>query len=235
MKHFLFMSSRVIIHYCKNRQTRDTTSAVCHYKLADFQGSQVTRVTEATFNCFELNIIEATFERSLSLSLPPSQVLPAVAKLILVHFHWQVTQILDRYISSAPSHLLPFLFHYCFSTCLTPPSFPPFSIISILTILLLFLLSPCTHSFLLSLPYFLPVSDFLLLLSLTLNSFLYMLRYFHPVSHSSMHQFLTFPVSHPHMTDGFCLCHLQIQVQLISAVVRRFGPAQQHLQISRCE
>ena len=27
-----------------------------------------------------------------------SQVLPAVAKLILVHFHWQVTQILDRYV-----------------------------------------------------------------------------------------------------------------------------------------
>lgn len=24
------------------------------------------------------------------------QVLPAVAKLVLVHFHWQVSQILDR-------------------------------------------------------------------------------------------------------------------------------------------
>lgn len=30
-----------------------------------------------------------------------SQVLPAVAKLILVHLHWQVSQILDRYVSSA--------------------------------------------------------------------------------------------------------------------------------------
>lgn len=30
-----------------------------------------------------------------------SQVLPAVAKLILVHFHWQVSQILDRYVASA--------------------------------------------------------------------------------------------------------------------------------------
>lgn len=210
---------------------------MCHYRLADFQDSQVTRVTEATFNCFELNIIEATFEQSLS----PSQVLPAVAKLILVHFHWQVTQILDRYISSAPSHLLPFHFHSCclsfsllflylFSSSFLSPFFHYFYSYNTL------LLSFYTHSFLLSLPYFLPVSDFLLqLLSLTLNSFLYMLRYFHQVSHSSMHQFLTFPVSHPHMTHGFCLCCLQIQVQLISAVVGRSGPAQQHLQISHCE
>lgn len=37
-----------------------------------------------------------TLPSHAALSLLSGQVLPAVAKLVLVHFHWQVSQILDR-------------------------------------------------------------------------------------------------------------------------------------------
>lgn len=37
------------------------------------------------------------------------QVSPSVAKLILVHFHWQVSQIVDRFVSSSVSHFVFYL------------------------------------------------------------------------------------------------------------------------------
>lgn len=63
-----------------------------------------------------------------------SQVLPAVAKLILVHFHWQVTQILDRYVPLLPPNCCLFVFSLYFSFLIV--------IIFSLTVFLIFCYSP---------------------------------------------------------------------------------------------
>lgn len=63
-----------------------------------------------------------------------SQVLPAVAKLILVHFHWQVTQILDRYVPLLPPSCCHFISSLYFLFLIV--------IIFSLTVFLIFCYSP---------------------------------------------------------------------------------------------
>ncbi|XP_062397060.1 E3 ubiquitin-protein ligase ARIH2 isoform X2 [Sardina pilchardus] len=57
------------------------------------------------FNCLTYRESQRVLSDEVNVVATALKVLPAVAKLVLLHFHWQVSQILDRCKSSTPQML----------------------------------------------------------------------------------------------------------------------------------
>uniref|UniRef100_A0A3B4Z4G7 RBR-type E3 ubiquitin transferase n=1 Tax=Seriola lalandi dorsalis TaxID=1841481 RepID=A0A3B4Z4G7_SERLL len=71
------------------------------------QGADSFDPEEYQFTCLTYKESQKVLTEEVNTVAAALKVLPAVAKLILVHFHWQVSQILDRYVSSSPPSLAP--------------------------------------------------------------------------------------------------------------------------------
>uniref|UniRef100_A0A674PN91 RBR-type E3 ubiquitin transferase n=1 Tax=Takifugu rubripes TaxID=31033 RepID=A0A674PN91_TAKRU len=65
------------------------------------QGADSFDPEEYQFTCLTYKESQRLLTEEVNTVATALKVLPAVAKLILVHFHWQVTQILDRYKSNS--------------------------------------------------------------------------------------------------------------------------------------
>ncbi|KAE8293222.1 E3 ubiquitin-protein ligase ARIH2 [Larimichthys crocea] len=65
------------------------------------QGADSFDPEEYQFTCLTYKESQWVLTEEVNTVAAALKVLPAVAKLILVHFHWQVTQILDRYKSNS--------------------------------------------------------------------------------------------------------------------------------------
>uniref|UniRef100_A0A3B4FWV9 RBR-type E3 ubiquitin transferase n=2 Tax=Haplochromini TaxID=319058 RepID=A0A3B4FWV9_9CICH len=68
------------------------------------QGADSFDPEEYQFTCLTYKESQRVLMEEVNTVAAALKVVPSVAKLILVHFHWQVSQILDRYVSTA-SHL----------------------------------------------------------------------------------------------------------------------------------
>uniref|UniRef100_A0A8D3AE93 RBR-type E3 ubiquitin transferase n=1 Tax=Scophthalmus maximus TaxID=52904 RepID=A0A8D3AE93_SCOMX len=65
------------------------------------QGADSFDPEEYLFTCLTYKESQRVLTEEVNTVAAALKVLPAVAKLILVHLHWQVSQILDRYVASA--------------------------------------------------------------------------------------------------------------------------------------
>uniref|UniRef100_A0A3Q3DUA5 RBR-type E3 ubiquitin transferase n=1 Tax=Hippocampus comes TaxID=109280 RepID=A0A3Q3DUA5_HIPCM len=65
------------------------------------QGADSFDPEEYQFTCLTYKESHRVLNEEVNIVAAALKVLPAVAKLILVHFHWQVSQILDRHKSSS--------------------------------------------------------------------------------------------------------------------------------------
>uniref|UniRef100_A0A8C3G8P8 RBR-type E3 ubiquitin transferase n=1 Tax=Cyclopterus lumpus TaxID=8103 RepID=A0A8C3G8P8_CYCLU len=65
------------------------------------QGADSFDPEEYLFTCLTYKESQRVLIEEVNTVAAALKVLPAVAKLILVHLHWKITQILDRYVSSS--------------------------------------------------------------------------------------------------------------------------------------
>uniref|UniRef100_A0A8C7CXJ6 RBR-type E3 ubiquitin transferase n=1 Tax=Oncorhynchus kisutch TaxID=8019 RepID=A0A8C7CXJ6_ONCKI len=112
------------------------------------QGSDSFDPEEYQFTCLDYRESQKVLCDEVNSIAAILKVLPAVAKLVLVHFHWQVAQILDRYKSSS-SQLLSDAQVQPSSTCRSVPT--PQSLQCGVCLQLVrrdtLLALPCQHSF----------------------------------------------------------------------------------------